>query len=155
MKTSLQTVDVTVPDTTLEYKGLEFVPVLPSSYTLDNEDSIHIKKVDGSYVSWFSDGSVTHESGQITRLWQPRPTLADAISYKNNDGGVFIFKKDTVECRWGGVNYYWSSDIYESEPVDGVRVYYCHECEAEINEAGGICKKCQDALYRDYYRFGY
>lgn len=155
MKTSLQTIDVIIPGTTLEYKGLELVPVLPSLYNLDNEECIHIKKADGSYVSWFSDGCVTHESGQITRIWNARPTLNDAISYKNKDGGLFIFKKDTVEYRWGGVNYYCSSPIYDAEPVDGVRVYYCQECEAEINEAGGICKKCQDALYRDYYRFGY
>jgi hypothetical protein len=156
MKTSLQTVEIEIPNTTLEHSGLELLPILPEEYSLEYEVSIHIKSSDGSHTSWFNDGTVTRESQEgVCRIWQPRPTIKDAISYSQTDGSVFIFKNDDIECRWGGMNYYWSAPIYEATPVEGVRVYYCQECDGETPQSDNVCIKCRDALYRDYYRFGY
>ena len=153
MKTSLQTVEIIMPSETIELTGFELVPILPSLYNIDEEENVHIKKANGSIISWSSDGTVSELRDNITYVWHPRPTMQDALSF-HSDGSVIIFAKDSVQCRWGGINYYWSNPVYEAEPVVGERIYYCAECEAEVKR-DDICSKCRDALYRDYYRFGY
>jgi hypothetical protein len=153
MKTSLQTVEIIMPSATIELTGFELVPILPSSYDLVEEENVHIKKANGSIISWSSDGTVSELRGDITYVWYPRPTMQDALSFPH-DGSVIIFAKDSVQCRWGGINYYWSNPVYDTEPVVGERIYYCAECEAEVQK-DDMCSKCRDALYRDYYRFGY
>lgn len=153
MKTSLQTVEIIMPTETLPLTGFELVPLLPACYDLEAEEYVHIKKADGNVVSWCSDGTVSEQRGSITYVWHPRPTMQDALAFEN-DGSVVIFAKDSVQCRWGGINYYWSNPVYKAEPVVGERVYFCAECEAEVSR-DDICQQCKDALYRDYYRFGY
>lgn len=152
MKTSLQTVEI-IMDSALDLTGFELVPILPSTYDLEAEQNVHLKKADGNVVSWSADGTVSEQRGKITYVWHPRPTMKDALSYEQ-EGAVIIFAKDSVQSRWGGVNYYWSNPVYKAEPVVGERVYFCQECEAEM-ATDGVCEKCKDAIYRDYYRFGY
>ena len=153
MKTSLQTVEIIMPSSTLQISGFELVPILPSTYDLEVEQNVHLKKANGNVVSWSADGTVSEQRGKLTYIWHPRPTMEDAISHEQ-EGSVIIFAKDCVQSRWGGVNYYWSNPVHEAEPVVGERVYFCDECEAEMKQ-DGVCEKCKDALYRDYYRFGY
>ena len=153
MKTSLQTVEIIMPGSTLQITGFELVPVLPPSYDLEAEENVHIKKSNGDVVSWSSDGTVSEQRGKLTYIWHPRPTMKDAFDLEQ-EGSVIIFTKDCVEARWAGINYYWSNAVHQAEPVVGERVYFCHECEAEMR-LDGVCEKCKDAIYRDYYRFGY
>jgi len=153
MKTSLQTVEIIMPSSTLQISGFELVPILPSTYDLEVEQNVHLKKANGNVVSWSADGTVSEQRGKLTYIWHPRPTMEDAISHEQ-EGSVIIFAKDCVQSRWGGVNYYWSNPVHEAEPVVGERIYFCDECEAEMKQ-DGVCEKCKDALYRDYYRFGY
>jgi hypothetical protein len=153
MKTSLQTVEIIMPTATLDLTGFELVPILPSSYDLEAEENVHLKKANGAVVSWSSDGTVSEQRGKITYVWHPRPTMKDALSLEQ-EGSVVIFAKDSVQSRWEGINYYWSNPVYDAEPVVGERVYFCPECEAEMPK-DDLCEKCKDAIYRDYYRFGY
>ena len=153
MKTSLQTVEIIMPSSTLQISGFELVPILPSTYDLEVEQNVHLKKANGNVVSWSADGTVSEQRGKLTYIWHPRPTMEDAISHEQ-EGSVIIFAKDCVQSRWGGVNYYWSNPVHEAEPVVGERIYFCDECEAEMKN-DGVCEKCKDAIYRDYYRFGY
>jgi hypothetical protein len=153
MKTSLQTVEIIMPSSTLQITGFQLVPILPSCYDLEVEQNVHLKKSNGDVVSWSADGTVSEQRGDLTYVWHPRPTIKDAINLQQ-EGSVIIFSKDCVESRWGGINYHWSNKLYDADPVEGKRVYFCEECEAEMNKEG-ICEKCKDAIYRDYYRFGY
>jgi hypothetical protein len=153
MKTSLQTVEIIMPSSTLQITGFELVPILPPTYDLEVEENINLKKANGNVVSWSSDGTVSEQRGKLTYVWHPRPTMQDAMNLQQ-EGTVIIFTKDCVESRWGGINYYWSNPVYDAEPVVGERVFFCQECEAEMPR-DDICEKCKDALYRDYYRFGY
>jgi len=153
MKTSLQTVEIIMPGSTLQITGFELVPILPPSYDLEVEQNVNLKKANGNVVSWSADGTVSEQRGHLTYIWHPRPTMKDAFSLQQ-EASVIIFTKDCVESRWGGINYYWSNPVHEAEPVVGERVYFCAECEAEMQQ-DGVCEKCKDAIYRDYYRFGY
>jgi hypothetical protein len=103
---------------------------------------------------------VSEERSGITYIWHPPPTLAQAVLHKE-EGGFFNFMKKSIECRMEGINYYWSAPTYDADPIDGQRVYYgqrvfyCQECEAEVAANAEVCNSCKDAIYRDYYRFGY
>jgi hypothetical protein len=154
MKTVLQTVEVHMPKTNLPLTGFELRPVLPAIYDIEYEHIVHIKKADGSVVSWFDDGTVSEERNGITYIWHRPPTLAEAVLHKE-EGGFFNFMKKSIECRMEGINYYWSAPTYDADPIDGQRVYYCQECEAEVAANAEVCSSCKDAIYRDYYRFGY
>ncbi len=151
MASMLQTVDVQFPNSSLVFNTLELVPVNPNPYTCT------IKTVGGSVISWHDDGTVTEKIADGTqKVWFAKPTLADAIDSKAK-GSYFKFNSDgSVEAYWYSTCYYWSGPK-DAPPVQGTPVYQCSECSAEATDPfdKNICKPCGDAIYRDYYRYGY
>ena len=122
MKTWLQTVDVHFKNSSKVYHTLELAP-LPKgglcSYIKD--DVVYSDSV--KKIVWEWDGTITqtdNDSGTV-KIWYPRPTLADAIAYKDtegNDGGFFQFHRDgSVEAYCYDASYYWSAATYEAEPL--------------------------------------
>lgn len=152
MASMLQTVDVQFPNSSLVFNTLELVPVNPNPYTC-------AIKTDHSVIAWHDDGTVTEKTADGTlKVWFAKPTLADAIhSNPMEKGSYFKFNSDgSVEAYWYSTCYYWSAPK-DAPPVQGTPVYQCSECTAESPTRfdKDMCDACMDAIYRDYYRYGY
>jgi hypothetical protein len=121
MKTWVQTVDVTFKNSSLVFHTLELAPLMPVDAEYDDSSSVKYYNNDRSIV-WGEDGTITqteYECGTV-KVWYPRPTLEDAINYKNTDGGFFHFKSNgSVEAYCYDAPYYWSPIIYDAEPFKG------------------------------------
>jgi hypothetical protein len=119
MKTWLQTVDVHFKNSSKVYHTLELAPVPKGgkcSYI--NDDVVYNDSV--IKIVWEWDGTITQtekETGTV-KIWYARPTLADAIAYKDGDGGFFQFHRDgSVEAYCYDGSYYWSAATYEAQPL--------------------------------------
>jgi hypothetical protein len=122
MKTWLQTVDVHFKNSSTVYHTLELAPVPKGglcSYIKD--DVVYSDSV--KKIVWEWDGTITEtekETGTV-KIWYPRPTLADAIAYKDTygtHGSFFQFHRDgSVEAYCYDASYYWSAATYEAEPL--------------------------------------
>ena len=67
-------------------------------------------------VGW--DHYPDREGDGTVKIWYPRPTMADAIAYKDTQGGFFQFHRDgSVEAYCYDASYYWSAATYEAEPL--------------------------------------
>ena len=128
MKTTFQTVDLTIPGSHMTFQTMAEYPLPPP------EIAEHLRisrmprglKMPDAYFYWFPDGKAeVHRSNGNTEVYWPVPTIQEAIHYgrpncdccPKKTGYFFQYHKDgSVTCDGFGAKYYWSAP-FEGEPI--------------------------------------
>ena len=126
MTTQLQTVHITFPNTYVEVQSLEEVPVCPVSYS-----AAPVRVTSDAKTTWSPSGTVFQTLADGTsKIWTPRPTMAEAVDYRTTKRGFFQFHSNgAVTSRSYGSNWYWGP-VKEAKPVNG-EIEYSHQCEGD------------------------
>ena len=122
--TIMQTVIVEMPSSELEFQTMELRPVLPIGTVRKDSSPICVRKENGNYVTWFYDENQETVVEQCIdgtiKTWYSPPSLAEAFSSKGGQERYYRFYPcGAVTSKWDGVNYYWSSEDYDTTPVVG------------------------------------
>lgn len=160
-KTCIQTVVIHMPNSTRKFYGMEHRPIPPSHWT--NDYNITITKLDGTIMTWDTDGFVTKTfTDGSEKIWHPKPTINEAVLFQsdhkdccNEVKTYFQFNPDgSVISYFYSAPYYWSPSIYNMyeeigfEGNDDYGLEWIEEWNSWKNDYTQLLKKRK----RDYSR---